>query len=81
MKKLKIEKNEIGIVFHTFEDNQPLTENELELYKSVKELMQSAEYDTARKLILDKIANDVKSFTSAERVLFAFMVLFDEQFE
>lgn len=80
MIKLKVEKKEDGNVLRMFEDDQPLTENEL--CGSVEEILQTAEYATARQLIVEKILDDdVKSFTSAERVLFAFLVLFDEDIQ
>ena len=80
MIKLKVEKKEDGNVLRMFEDNQTLTENELKIYGSVEELMQSAEYAVAKEHIIEKFeADDVKSLTLAERVLFAFQVLFDNE--
>ena len=80
MIKLKVKKKEDGIVLHMFEDNQPLTENELKICGSVEEIMQSAEYAIAKEHIIEKFkADDVKSLTLAERVLFAFQVLFDNE--
>ena len=80
MIKLKVEKKEDKNVLQMFEDNKTLTENELKIYGSVEEIMQSAEYAVAKEHITEKFkADDVKSLTLAERVLFAFMVLFDNE--